>query len=95
MLKVNSSLNDMDSRLKHFMRNFPMATRIIDCEFSLNYSHGCWVDEHWKGPVSITQSKFSYNQESGLTVKAEKYPKNIEFEHPPELDRNFKNNFGG
>jgi hypothetical protein len=62
-----------------------MATKIVDCEFSLNYSHGCWIDEHWKGPVSISQCRFSYNQESGLTVKAEKYPKSILFEHPPEV----------
>ena len=51
----------------------------------MNFSHGCWIDEHWKGPISIGNSKFLQNQESGLTIKAEKFPKNYETNHQSSI----------
>lgn len=51
-----------------------MTTKIFKCEFIANYSHGCWIDEHWKGPVLISESSFSQNLESGATIKSERLP---------------------
>ena len=51
-----------------------MTTKITKCEFIANYSHGCWIDEHWKGPVLISESSFSQNLESGATIKSERFP---------------------
>jgi len=51
-----------------------MTTKVSKCEFIANYSHGCWIDEHWKGPVLITESGFSQNLESGATIKSERFP---------------------
>lgn len=56
-----------------------MSTVVINCEFNVNYSHGCWIDEHWKGPVIFKNCKFLFNHESGITLKAEKFPKLYEF----------------
>ncbi len=53
-MKLSSEIVEIEQKLHQFMRRFPMTTRIVDCEFSLNYSHGCWIDEHWKGPVFIS-----------------------------------------
>lgn len=84
-------VSEAESKLQEFIKKFPLSTKIIKCEFISNASHGCWIDEHWKGPVSIHQSRFSLNNESGLTLKAEKFPKIVEFERPIEvkLDRTF------
>ena len=74
--------------LQKFLNKFPMSIKITGCEFIANYSHGCWIDEHWKGPISLSSCTFSQNLESGLTLKAEKYPVQLlkSFEKPLEDD---------
>lgn len=57
-----------------------MTTKISKCEFIANYSHGCWIDEHWKGPILICESSFSQNLESGATIKSERFPAVVEEE---------------
>jgi len=78
---ASRAVQDNEARLLKFLRRYPLATEIHDCEFSLNYSHGCWIEDHWKGPVQFTGCRFTYNQESGLSVKAERTPKNLLFEN--------------
>ena len=55
LLEANKfkSMGEVESRLHLFIKKFPLCTRILNCEFTLNSSHGLWVDEHWKGPVFI------------------------------------------
>lgn len=76
---------EFETKLKEFIKRFPLLTKVVNCEFLANGSHGCWIDEHWKGPVSFVQCRFTMNNESGLTLKAEKFPVIQEFEKPIEI----------
>lgn len=57
-----------------FLEKFPLFTVIKDCEFSNNRKNGCFIQDYWKGPIFILNSKFIENSGSGINISSKDYP---------------------
>ena len=44
--------------VKLFIEKFPLATVIKQSEFSCNKKNGLFLQDYWKGPIVVIDSKF-------------------------------------
>jgi len=57
-----------------FLQAHPMDFSIKNCEFKANGKHGCFITDFWKGGVSVADSKFTDNMDSGLCLNSKEFP---------------------
>lgn len=62
--------------IRQFLERFPMIVYINRCECTLNSRTGLVVEEFWKGPVIVHESKFIQNKHSGIMLSSLYHPPN-------------------
>lgn len=70
-LKTEKPLSE---EIRSFLERFPMVVQIKRCDIVQNNRTGLQVEDFWKGPIILEETKFSFNKYSGIILSASDYP---------------------